>query len=75
MRRLRMFVRLRIRRKYWICREVANEVHVYPNKDTVQHEADACPCGALTEAVPRDDGSIGWVVTHWSLDAREAEER
>lgn len=47
-------------------------VHVLPRGDLVAHdESDDCACGPTTEPVTRDDGSIGWVVTHHSLDARE----
>jgi hypothetical protein len=39
------------------------------------HELDeGCPCGPAVEAVKRDDGSVGWVLTHHSLDAREFQE-
>lgn len=51
---------------------VANEVHVLPRGDLIEHEAgDGCPCGPRTEPVPGDDGSVGWVVVHHSLDGRE----
>lgn len=44
--------------------------------DLVEHElADDCVCGPTAEPVKRDDGSIGWVVIHHSLDGREASER
>lgn len=46
--------------------------HVRPIDDLVPHEPEDCACGVTTEAVPRDDGSYGWVVTHHSLDGREA---
>ncbi len=34
----------------------------------------SCPCGTRTEPVPADDGSMGWLVTHHSLDGRELTE-
>jgi len=75
MKALRRFFRLRIQRKGWMTSALANNVHVYPNHDTLQHEAHDCPCGVSTEAVPRDDGTFGYVITHYSLDAREAVEQ
>lgn len=47
--------------------------HVYPVNDLVEHETtdDDCVCGPSLEAVPRDDGSMGWLVIHHSLDGRE----
>ena len=50
--------------------------HVYPTGDLIEHEAtgDGCPCGPALEAVPRDDGSYGWLLTHHSLDGREKSE-
>lgn len=52
------------------------EVSVIPLKDWVEHDAgsDECICGPRTEPVPREDGSIGWLITHHSLDGREFEE-
>lgn len=49
-------------------------VHVYPTGDLIEHdtESDGCICQPRVEAVRRDDGSIGWVLTHHSLDGREA---
>lgn len=51
-------------------------VHVLPNNDLIEHEdeGDDCPCGPTLEPVPCEDGSMGWVVTHHSLDGREANE-
>ena len=50
-----------------------NVIHVYPTKDLIEHETtgDGCPCGVTVEPVPRDDGSMGWLLTHHSLDGRE----
>jgi len=54
---------------------IHNEVHVTPVQDEVEHTLDdTCVCGPTTEPVTRDDGSVGWVVTHHSLDGREADE-
>lgn len=52
----------------------SGEVHVAPIDDVVAHSYDDCACGTTTEPVPRDDGSIGWLVTHHSLDGREQHE-
>lgn len=47
-------------------------VHVIPTADLVAHdESDGCACGPTNEPVTRDDGSVGWVVVHHSLDGRE----
>ncbi|MGW9447042.1 hypothetical protein [Bacillus mobilis] len=56
-----------------------NTVHVYPTGDLVEHDTDTteadCACGPTTRPITRDDGSIGWVITHHSLDGREAHEK
>lgn len=49
-------------------------VHVEPVGDLVDHEVYDCLCGPLVEPVKREDGSVGWLVTHSSLDNREASE-
>lgn len=51
-------------------------IHVHPERDTVEHDTSGtpCVCGPTTEAVFRDDGSNGWLVTHHSLDGREHHE-
>ena len=55
--------------------EPGADVHVLPILDDVDHYENAdCVCGPTTEPVERDDGSIGWVVTHHSLDGREQHE-
>ena len=48
-------------------------VHVWPDADIVEHDTDGgdCICGPKFEAVFRDDGSNGWLVSHHSLDGRE----
>ena len=45
------------------------DYHVYPVNDLIEHETDGgdCACGPTTEPVEREDGSIGYVVTHHSL--------
>ena len=44
----------------------------HPDRRRAAHdESDTCICGPSSEPVTRDDGSVGWVVVHHSLDARE----
>jgi hypothetical protein len=53
----------------------SDAVHVHPRGDVIAHElTDACPCGPRTEPVKRDDGSMGWLIVHASLDGRELAE-
>ena len=51
-------------------------VHAYPLHDLTDHntDTDECACGPTTEPVPAEDRSIGWLITHHSLDGREAHE-
>jgi len=52
--------------------EDGNEVHVLPIRDLIDHTEDAdCICGTTTEPCPRDDGSMAWLISHFSLDGRE----
>lgn len=54
---------------------VTAELHVVPSGDLVGHDtADSCCCGPTCEPVQRDDGSIGWLYVHHSIDARENSE-
>jgi hypothetical protein len=48
--------------------------HVMPNNDRIEHTFIDCPCGPEVDPVKRDDGSIGWVLVHHSLDGREKAE-
>lgn len=51
--------------------------HVYPGNDLIEHDTETdgdCPCGPTVEPVVRDDGSIGWIYIHHSLDGREQHE-
>jgi len=59
----------------WVLGEDANEVHVLPLRDLIDHAVSDCICGTTTEPCPREDGSMGWLVTHYSLDGRESRER
>lgn len=50
-------------------------IHVTPIGDLVEHEAsEDCVCVPTTEPVEREDGSVGWLHIHHSLDGREANE-
>jgi hypothetical protein len=51
-------------------------VHVHPVDDLVDHElvGDGCTCGVTVEPVKNDDGSVGWLHIHHSLDGRETRE-
>ena len=49
-------------------------LHVIPVGDLTAHTDDDCPCGPRTDPVRREDGSMGWVVVHHSLDGRETRE-
>jgi len=50
-------------------------LHVHPVADLIEHEiTDSCPCGPQARPVKRDDGSVGWLLVHSSLDGREAGE-
>lgn len=52
-----------------------NDLHVVPIGDLVEHEArEGCACGPLPQSVIRDDGSVGWLMVHHSLDGRELAE-
>jgi hypothetical protein len=53
-------------------------LHVYPEHDLVEHDTSTdepdCACGPETRPVEQEDGSIGWLLVHHSLDGREAHE-
>lgn len=52
-------------------------IHVMPVDDLIEHDNSGttdCPCGPTTEPVLGVAGSIGWLVTHNSLDGREQRE-
>ena len=54
---------------------VTGTVHVHPLDDLIEHQMDdSCPCGPRQEPVKREDGSVGWLVVHNSLDGRERDE-
>jgi hypothetical protein len=47
--------------------------HVLPRNDLIRHSdlGQGCICGPSIEAVFREDGSNGWLITHHALDGRE----
>lgn len=52
-----------------------DDVHVVPVGDYFLHaDSDECMCGPSIAVVNRDDGSIGQVIVHHSLDGRELKE-
>lgn len=54
---------------------MAGDVHVKPLGDLIEHvSAEDCACGPAAEPVKRDDGSVGWLYVHHSLDGRELTE-
>lgn len=48
--------------------------HVEPVNDLIEHTDQDCVCGPDVEAVFREDGTNGWLITHHSLDGREKAE-
>ena len=52
------------------------KIHVIPRDDLVEHHTTSdCVCGPTCEPVKRlNDGAVGWMYTHHSLDGREASE-
>ncbi len=55
----------------WVNIQVGNEVHTIPVNDKHKHdENDDCGCFPRTEPVPREDGSVGWLIIHNALDGR-----
>lgn len=53
--------------------------HVIPVDDLTTHTDDGlddggCICGSRIEPVKLEDGSVGWVIVHNSLDGREQAE-
>lgn len=49
-----------------------DDVHILPINDLIEHDENSeCVCGPSSEPVKREDGSVGWVISHNSLDNRE----
>jgi len=53
------------------------DYHVYPVNDLFEHDTtgEPCICGPEVQPVERGDGSIGYVISHHSLDGRERFEK
>jgi hypothetical protein len=50
-------------------------VHVVPVGDLIVHTTtDDCVCGPRDQPVKLEDGSVGWLTVHNSLDGREQHE-
>jgi hypothetical protein len=50
------------------------DLHVTPIGDAFEHDTSAdteCACGPTEQPLEHDDGSIGWIAIHHSLDGRE----
>lgn len=55
--------------------DVSNNVHVVPINDLIDHDLiNDCLCGPAIQPVKREDGSVGWLTVHHSLDGREQHE-
>ncbi|MDX5563756.1 hypothetical protein PYK79_10875 [Streptomyces sp. ID05-04B] len=54
---------------------MTSHLHVTPIGDRVDHDTSTtepgCACGPEVKSVTQDDGSIGWLLVHHSLDGRE----
>lgn len=53
------------------------DLHVVPVDDAITHDTttdDGCVCGPTIQPVKADDGSVGWLAVHHSLDGRERNE-
>lgn len=63
----------------WNCHvDGGSPVHVWPSEDLLEHDLDdegGCICGPAVEPVEGQNGYIGWLITHHSLDGREQHER
>lgn len=48
------------------------DVHILPVDDLLEHDEEGSDCACLphVEAVPRDDGSMGWLIVHNAWDGR-----
>ncbi|MFD9721014.1 hypothetical protein [Streptomyces sp. NPDC059076] len=50
-------------------------LHIVPVDDLIAHDTSTteahCACGPETRPDPQDDGSMGWLLVHASLDGRE----
>jgi hypothetical protein len=53
-------------------------LHVTPQHDLVDHDTSTtepdCVCGPEVRPATQEDGSVGWLLVHHSLDGREQAE-
>jgi len=56
--------------------EESSDLHVWPVQDIIGHDVHGtdCICGPSVEIVREDDGRVGRLIAHPSLDGREIEE-
>ena len=57
---------------------IDDHVHVWPIADWITHLTEGpgandgeCKCRPVTKPIPRDDGSMGWLITHKAIDGRD----
>ena len=54
---------------------MTNTLHATPIGDLVDHDTSTgepdCVCGPEVRPTTQDDGSMGWLLVHHSLDGRE----
>jgi hypothetical protein len=57
---------------------VTSTLHVTPISDLVDHDTNTiepdCVCGPEVRTDTQEDGSVGWLLVHHSLDSREQAE-
>ena len=64
----------------WLAQEASYGACVVPLNDVVAHDNagedadERCVCGPTWDPVEQTGGGIGWILTHHSLDGREATE-
>jgi hypothetical protein len=55
--------------------QVTDTFHVTPIHDLVDHDTSTtepdCVCGPEVRPATQEDGSVGWLLVHHSLDGRE----
>jgi len=54
---------------------VTNTLHVTPINDLIDHDTSTaepdCVCEPQARPATEEDGSVGWLLVHHSLDGRE----
>lgn len=54
---------------------MSRTLHVTPQRDRIGHDTSTaepdCMCGPETRPVTQENGSVGWLLVHHSLDGRE----